>query len=113
MDYMKGYRLEPNETGFTLIFYLDEHFNEFSDELDAIRLPSKRKYKNFKQYVIDNFSHLNVTKVKVMLGPALIMSFILGADHGSAEAASQQQTAHSHFHEVKNGDLEIAMDHIH
>ncbi|WP_017187674.1 hypothetical protein [Alkalibacillus haloalkaliphilus] len=96
MDYMKGYRLELNETGFTLIFYLDDHYNEFSDELDAIRLPSKRKYKNFKQYVIDNFSHVNVTKVKVMLGPALVMSFALGADHGSAEAASQQQTAHNH-----------------
>ncbi|GAA0454134.1 hypothetical protein [Alkalibacillus silvisoli] len=102
MDYMKGYRLEPNEQGYTIIFYLDEHYNEFSNEITPIKYPSDRKLKNFRQYVIDNFSHLNIRKVKVMIGPALVMSFALALrpDHGPSEAASQKRSTHAEFQEV-------------
>ena len=97
MDLFKGYRLEKNSAGYTLILYINENSTEFADFGEICKKEEEKCYDFVRKYVKDNFRGIKITTVKLMIGSVLAATIFLG---GVSHTYAEIDTVYT----VKKGD---------
>lgn len=78
MKLFDRYRLEKEGSTYTLVLYINKFHTEFSDELGHLK-DSKREVltTSAKEYAKENFSHLPVNKINVVMGSLVVSTITL------------------------------------
>jgi hypothetical protein len=78
MKLFDRYRLEKEGPTYALVLYLNKFHTEFSDELGHLKTSKEEELnKSVQEYVKENFSHLPVNKVNVVMGSLVISTLNL------------------------------------
>lgn len=86
MEFIKNYRLEENNQGYTLILYLDLGLTEFADEFGSKEGDQIHNLdKLIKDFIKDNFPNIKINSVKMMVGTIVIATINLQGFTGFAE----------------------------
>jgi len=94
VEHIQRYIIEngPQNDTYTLVIYLNDHLTEFSSDFDTV--PSKRKdiLSIAKQILREQYPHIKVNMVKVVLGGMVVTSIPLATNTPSVQAAEQNVT---------------------
>lgn len=86
MDFIKNYRLKEDDNGYTLILYLDMGLTEFADEFGSKREEQIHNLdKLIKDFIKNNFPHIRINTVKLMVGTIAVATISLQGLTGFAE----------------------------
>lgn len=86
MEFIKNYRLEKNDYGYTLVLYLDLGLTEFADEFESKKEDQTHNLDKFiKDFIKNNFPDIKINSVKLMVGTLVITTINLQGFTGFAE----------------------------
>lgn len=86
MKFIKNYKLEEDNQGYTLILYLDSGLTEFADEFGNKKENQTHNLNKFiKDFINNNFSDIKINSVKLMIGTIVVATIDLQGLTGFAE----------------------------
>lgn len=86
MEFIKNYRLEKNNDGYTLILYLDAGLTEFANEFGSNEEEqNKNLYKYIRQFIKNNLADIKINSVKLMVGSMVITTITMQSINGFSE----------------------------
>lgn len=89
MEFIKNYRLEENNQGYTLILYLDLGLTEFANGFESKKEDQIHNLDEFiKDFIKTNFSDIKINSVKLMIGTIVVATINLQGLTGFAEGLS-------------------------
>lgn len=97
------YKIEKNNAGYTIIFYINKSDVEFSDKLGELNEDKNSSvYNDIVSNIKKKFPNLNITLCKVMVGSMLIASLPVLAS--TAHASNNVQSTSTTNYTVASGD---------
>lgn len=97
------YKIEKNNDGYTIIFYINKSDVEFSDKLGELNKDKKSSiYNDIVSNIKEKFPNLNITLCKVMVGSMIIASLPVLAN--TAHASNNVQSTSTTNYTVISGD---------
>ncbi len=86
MDFVRSYRLEKNDDGYTLILYLDVGLTEFADEFESNKEEKIANLDKFiNEFIKNKFPDIKINSVKLVVGTMVVATITLQSFSGFAE----------------------------
>ncbi len=78
MDYIRSYKLEKNNDGYTLILYLDIGLTEFANEFGRNEEERNKNLNKFiNAFIKNNFTDIKINSVRLMVGSMVVGTLTL------------------------------------
>ncbi|WFA09024.1 glycosyl hydrolase family 18 protein [Tissierella sp. Yu-01] len=88
MNFIRNYKLEKNENGYTLVLYLDIGLTEFADEFGSNREDQNENLNKFiKNFIENKFPDLKINSVKLIVGSIVVANITMQGITGYAAKA--------------------------